>query len=282
MPIPVQSRINDALLVELFKAGGSSRARDIYDRVAAHFPEMTAQERAEELENWGTNRFNNKVQWSRQALVSTEYIDGSIRGVWTLTPAGQNAARQLISQRDESIRSDSTPQPTLLDLLDAHTVALREAIDERLRALDAYQFEALSGRLLRAMGFRDVVVTQKSADGGIDGHGKLRVGIVSVNAAFQCKKWRAVVHRPTIDQFRGATQGRFDQAILMTTSTFSDGAIAESIRPSVIPIILVDGPRMVDLMIESDIGTTRRPLTIAQLDEAFFAQLGDGPHVDEL
>ncbi len=281
MPIPVQSRITDALLIEMLDAGGSCRPRDIYDRVAAHFPDMTPEERADELDNWGTNRFNNKVQWSRQSLVMEELIDGSVRGVWTFTAAGRSTAERLRGSEAELTTNAEPHQPTILDLLEQHNTELREAIEERLRALDPFQFEELAGRLLRAMGFRDVEVTQKSADGGIDGHGKLRVGIVNVKAAFQCKRWRDSVHRPAIDQFRGATQGRFDQAILMTTARFSENAIAESIRAGVIPIILVDGPRMIELMIDNDIGTSRKPLAIAQLDESFFAELGDGLEIDE-
>ena len=243
MTLPSQSAIRGPLLVELLRVGGSIKPSEIYDSVASHFPGMTGDEREAEMD-CGHNVFNNRVQWARQRLVDEGMIDPSVRGVWRLTEAGKAeavlaAAEARSSQAPLSIsRSDVT----LVDLLGAHDRDVRAQLASLLRCIPAKQFEVLCGQLLRAMGFRDVKVTQYSGDGGIDGEGSLKVGIVSVKAAFQCKRWKAdrSIGRPDIDAFRGATQGKYDQAIFLATTTFSDQARSESLRAGCIPIVMID------------------------------------------
>jgi predicted helicase len=102
------------------------------------------------------------------------------------------------------------------------------------------QFERFAGTLLSAYGFNEMKVTGKSGDGGIDGHGKLKVGLASMNVAFQCKRWQGAVGRPEIDKFRGAIQGEFEQGIFFTTSQFSSPAQEASIKKGAAPIVLLD------------------------------------------
>ena len=123
-------------------------------------------------------------------------------------------------------------------------------IDE-LRKLSSTGFEEFAGDLLGAYGFEDTHVTSVSRDGGIDGYGKLKVGLAHLNVAFQCKRWsKGNIQRPEIDKFRGASQGAYEQGIFFTTTSFSNGAIAASIQRGAIPIVLIDGSAVVDLMIE--------------------------------
>lgn len=164
------------------------------------------------------------------------------------------------------------PEISLVNLMDAHDHELHQQLKELLFNIDPYQFEDVSAMLLRAMGFREVEVTSKSNDGGIDGHGQLKIGIVNVSAAFQCKRWTKTVSRPEIDAVRGATQGKFDQAIFLTTSSFTDGARKESIRSGCIPVVMIDGDAIVKLMIEHEIGVTKQPISISKIDENFFAE----------
>lgn len=128
---------------------------------------------------------------------------------------------------------------------------LKKQVAEEVKKLDPGGFEEFSRELLEAYGFEHTTVTSISGDGGIDGHGKLRVGLAFLNVAFQCKRWtRGNVQRPEIDKFRGAAQGEFEQGIFFTTSSFSKGALAASIRRGAIPIVLIDGSAIVQLMID--------------------------------
>jgi len=120
-----------------------------------------------------------------------------------------------------------------------------------LRKLTPAGFEAFARDLLAAYGFMETTVTSISRDGGIDGHGKLKVGLAHLNVAFQCKRWtNGNIQRPEIDKFRGASQGSYEQGIFFTTTSFSRGAIGASIQRGAIPVVLIDGPAIVSLMVE--------------------------------
>ena len=136
-----------------------------------------------------------------------------------------------------------------------YDAGLRSTVFANIRRLDPATFEKFAKKLLETYGFLEVEVTQYSKDGGIDGHGKLKVGLAYLNVAFQCKRFRTnSVGRPEIDKFRGAIQGQFEQGIFFTTSTFAQGAEAASFRPGAVPIILIDGKAIVELMINKQFG----------------------------
>jgi len=134
----------------------------------------------------------------------------------------------------------------------------REHVLSTLRSIDPSKFEIFAKNLLDAYGFENTQVTQRTSDGGIDGFGRLKVGLSHLNVAFQCKRWKGTVQRPEIDRFRGAIQGKYEQGIIFTTSTFSKGALSNSRRPGAAPVILFDGNKIFDIMIEKKIRTRLR------------------------
>lgn len=131
----------------------------------------------------------------------------------------------------------------------------RERLLSALRQLNPREFEIFAGRLIKEYGFNSVTVTRHSKDGGIDGQGTLKVGLASLRVAFQCKRWtRKNIGRTEIDLFRGAIQGEFEQGIFFTTATFTRDAIGASIRRGAVPIVLINGLGIVDMMIERNWG----------------------------
>jgi restriction system protein len=160
----------------------------------------------------------------------------------------------------------ATSRSLLRDLKAIHQkyqAELRSTILFNIRRLHPSTFEDFAKRLLEAYGFLDMKVTQYSKDGGIDGYGKLQVGLAHLKVAFQCKRFnRNTVGRPEIDKFRGAIQGEFEQGIFFTSSTFAQGAEAASFRPGAVPIILIDGKAIVDLMIAKQFGVQMEQLPI--------------------
>ncbi len=144
-----------------------------------------------------------------------------------------------------------------------YTLQLKRKLLEELRRLSPAGFESFAKRLLDVYGFHGMQVTQISRDGGIDGHGQLSVGLASLRVAFQCKRWtKGNIQRPEVDRFRGAIQGRFDQGVFFATTSFSDGAIADSIRLGAAPIVLVDGEAIVNMMIEKGFGVQKITIEI--------------------
>jgi restriction system protein len=80
-----------------------------------------------------------------------------------------------------------------------------------------------------------------------------------MNVAFQCKRWQGNIGRPDVDKFRGAIQGEFEQGVFFVTSDFTQQARAASLKKGAVPIILLNGESIVDLMIEKGIGVKRVP-----------------------
>jgi restriction system protein len=153
--------------------------------------------------------------------------------------------------KDAQGSSLTTVEKQLWSLHAKYLELFQEHMLRELRKLTPGGFEAFSRDLLDAYGFKETQVTSISRDGGIDGYGKLKVGLAHINVAFQCKRWsKGNIQRPEIDKFRGASQGAYEQGIFFTTTSFSKGSIAASIQRGAIPVVLIDGPAIVNLMIE--------------------------------
>ncbi len=266
--LPTQKDIEIPLLKALVEVGGEATPREIYPLVTAKFPEIPEEDLAERLKH-GANRWTNRIQWVRQKLVQNGEIDSATRGVWRITDEG----RQRLAEIDEE--EPAAREPTFLELYEDYEASFRTQLLERLQGLSAREFEHFARRLLVAYGFDDVEVTQLSNDGGIDGHGRLRLGLAIMNVAFQCKRWQGNIGRPEVDRFRGAIQGRFEQGVFFTTSDFTLDARGASLREGAVPIILLNGESIVSLMIEKEFGVDRVSLY------AYYERPGDFGEADE-
>ncbi|MDR1678638.1 MAG: restriction endonuclease [Prevotellaceae bacterium] len=135
------------------------------------------------------------------------------------------------------------------------TNSFKRKLLNQLKEIEPDTFELFCKKLLKVYGFKDLKVTRPKRDGGIDGYGKLKVGISYLNVAVQCKRWKnATVGRTEIDKFRGAIQGDYEQGIFLTTSQFSKEALNATTKKGAVPIILIDGMMIVDIMIEKKFG----------------------------
>src|SRR5262249_49808582 len=76
MSIPKQTDIELPLLRALRELGGRAQPRDVYTVLERHFIELTEADKAERLESGGS-RWQNRVQFARQNLVSQGLIDRS-------------------------------------------------------------------------------------------------------------------------------------------------------------------------------------------------------------
>ncbi len=269
MAIPSEKDIELPLLQEIEAAGGQAKPSDLYDKVAKHFPQLTPADQKATHPRSGLLIWANRVAWARQHLVNKGELDASIRGTWKITEKGR-ARLGVVSPP-----SLPTPTPsTIGQLLDKERQQVRTQLHELLMNLHPQQFEAFAGKLLESVGFTDVEVTKYVGDGGIDGYGNLEMGVVKVKAAFQVKRWRNNVPPADINQFRGAIQGEFDQGIFITTSDFSDEAKKVSSKRGAVPIVLINGERIVNIMLEKGLGVRQEPLTVARIDDEFFTAFG--------
>jgi len=79
--------------------------------------------------------------------------------------------------------------------------------------------------------------------------------------------------RPAIRDSRGAMLGRADKGIMITTGTFLQDAIRESVRDGVPAIELVDENDLIDMFESHKFGLVAK--TTFEIDESFFALFND-------
>jgi restriction system protein len=259
--------------------GGSAKPQEVSRWIARELnlpPEIT-----EATIKSGANRFHNQVQWARQYLVWEGLLDDSRRGIWTLSPLGwkthinDETARDVFlnrvraqGQRKLKAASELTPAPGLSDA-EAPEEQSESDLLTILKSLPPYGFELICGRLLREHGFEDVEVTQRSRDGGIDGYGLLRLSpFVSLRVAFQAKRYKDIVTRSAVGEFRNALLGRAEKGVFITTGRFTPDAETEATRDGVVPIELIDGEQLAELFQDKLIGM--KPKTVYEIDHAFF------------
>jgi restriction system protein len=283
--LPKQIDIEIPLLNALKKLGGKAKPQDIYAEVTKFFPNLTATDLSEQLVSGG-NRWKNRIQWVRQALVARGELSNAAHGIWEITPKGLGRLKlEESAASDAAMKPSQTPSESkgaavtsalfnLEEVSEDYTASFKANVLQKLHDLTPAQFEHFASFLLKAYGFQKINVTGKSGDGGIDGNGQLVVGMAILKAAFQCKRWDNPVNSKEVQAFRGAIQGQFEQGYFFTTSTFTKAAQAESIKMGAAPIILFGGTQIVDIMIERGVGIKRRPIEIYedQLEALFEGQ----------
>lgn len=189
------------------------------------------------------------------------------------------AGKQIPGQSKEEIKLDNKIKKdnenlkvivqNLRDLNAKQCLAVKNQILNQLKEISPQSFEVFSKKLLHVYGFKKMQITNYVKDGGIDGHGELKVGITHLKVAFQSKRWKNTpIGRVEIDRFRGAIQGEYEQGIIFTTSKFTKDALTVTRKAGAVPIILIDGEALVDIMIEKKFGieTEDMPIYINSLD----------------
>jgi restriction system protein len=270
------------LLDALRKLGGSGTPGEVVEQIAEDL-KLSEDIQSELLESRSL-RFPNQVAWARFYLSREGLLDSSKRGVWSLTEKGFNThltfeeARSLFrklvkvfaeerKKKKETASIEEEQAPSEKEI--AAPINFRERLSQILLSIPPAGFERLCQRLLRESGFVQVVVTGRSGDGGIDGHGTIQVNpLVSFKVLFQCKRFSNPVTPAIVRDFRGAMQGRADKGIIMTTGGFTNEARREATRDGVPPIELVDQNKMIDMFVELELGV--KPAKTFEVDETFF------------
>ncbi len=260
------------LIETLREIGGSGSSSEVTDTVI-DMMNLSESELSETLKTGGS-KVRNQIAWARQYSVSAGLIDSSKRGVWSLTDEGfkhplkdsdvYELVKNVRSNKGKKTGDDKILTEELTDT-EPHETELLQI----LKSLSPAGFERICQRLLRESGFEQVVVTGKANDGGIDGHGVLKLNpLVSFNVIFQCKRYKESVSSPQIRDFRGAMLGRADKGIFLTTGRFTQEAKKEARRDGVPPIELVDGEMLVNMFEEYELGI--RPVATYEIDHKFF------------
>jgi restriction system protein len=270
----------NSVLAALRGLGGSGTNDEINNKVAENL--RIPGEQLEVLHNpekGGITEFEYRIMWTRTYLKQYGLIDNSNRGVWVLTPKGSGVDKIDLKQVVRFVREQKRkPEPSTEDdeEMPNRKIVWQEELLEILMELQPPAFERLIQRLLRESGFVQVEVTGRSGDGGIDGHGILRLGgLLSFHVMYQAKRWKGTVGSSQVRDFRGAMVGRADKGLLITTGTFTKDAIKEATRDGASAIDLVDGDQLVEKLKQLSLGVGTKRIEIEQVtvDRVWFAQV---------
>ena len=260
--------------------GGSGTNEEINDKVA-ELVKIPA-DQLEILHNpgkGGMTEIEYRLMWTRTYLKKFGLIENSSRGIWALTSKGSSIGKvdekevvrsvRDFFKKDKGIPVEDEDEPN-------ETAAWQEELLDILYNMPPAAFERLIQRLLRESGFVQVEVTGKAGDGGIDGHGILRLGgLLSFHVIFQAKRWKGTVSSAQIRDFRGAMVGRADKGLLITTGIFTKDAIKEATRDGAPAIDLVDGNQLVEKLKQLSLGIHTKKIEIEQIsvNKDWFANL---------
>jgi restriction system protein len=85
----------------------------------------------------------------------------------------------------------------------------------------------------------------------------------------QAKRWQGTVGGPVVQTFYGALAGqRANKGVFITTSSYTAQAVA--FAKSVERIVLVDGTKLAELMIEHEVGVASRQVRVPKVDTDYF------------
>ena len=253
------------------------------------------------LPSGGAPLFYNRIAWAKTHLKKAGLVAQSKRGVFHITPEGQALlqnpplrvdmaylqrypsyssprANQPAEERVAAVASpvDATPDEIMETAHARSVAALADEVLERIKACPPEFFERLVVQLLITMGYGGSKAEAgkavgKSGDGGIDGIiNEDRLGLDAIY--LQAKRWEGVVGVQEIMQFVGALSGkRATKGVFITTSWFTQPAKTFADN-SHYKLVLIDGARLADLMIEHNLGVSVvASYHLKRIDSDFFA-----------
>jgi restriction system protein len=301
MPIPDYQTLMLPVL-KTVSDGGTYKIQEIKERLSKEF-NLSPEERRELLPSGTQPIFDNRIAWAKTYLVKARLMEVPQRAYMKISERGLNILSQnpkkinvaFLKQFDEfnEFIAPNAPQDkqeekveliesdnqTPIEKLDASIKDLNQKLAvellEYIRVMDPYKFEILVIDLLQAMGYggnreEAARVTKKSGDGGIDGIiNEDRLGLDKIYV--QAKKWNGSVTISAIRDFGGTLLAHSAQkGIFITTSDFPKTAIeyCERIDRT---IILINGKKLTELMIEFNVGiTATRTYVVKEVDSDYF------------
>lgn len=301
MAIPKYNELYRLVLLSL-QDGGTHSMKEVRDFIISTL-HLTEQDLAETLpSNPKSSVFSGRVGWAKTYLLKAQMIDSPQRGHIFITPSGKallesgisitntvlaqkcpefldfyrrkNSGSDFITLAPDEVQAEvpETPQETF----DRVYAIINEQLADDLLAEVLNQtpafFEQLVVDLMKAMNYGEGFVTKYSGDDGIDGiihEDQLGFNLIYI----QAKRWKpdVTIGKPELQKFAGAMMGppRVEKGLFITTAKFSpkarDFANAQH-------IILVDGKRLTELMIEYGVGvSTQKAYLIKRVDSDYFS-----------
>ena len=299
MPIPSYQDVMLPLLQLVADEKEHSKSEAV-EHISTLF-KLSQEERQALLPSGQQTVIGNRAGWARTYLKMAGLLEYTRRGHFKITDRGLDILKKKLpridvkyleqfpefiafrTRRRQNVEAEegrevlSTPEELIEEGHRMLTQGLSHDLLTEVRNASPKFFERLVIDLLVQMGYGGTrsdagQAIGRSGDGGIDGiisEDKLGLDTIYV----QAKKWENSVGRPEIQKFVGALQPhRAAKGIFITTSDFTEEAKDYASR---IPtkIILIDGERLAELMIEHNVGvSTSHSFEIKKIDTDYFTE----------
>lgn len=283
-------------ILKILQDGNEIRRKDIRQRLAQEL-ELTSDDFLEELPS-GRRRYRVRIAYTLTNLMSANLIERPEHGRYRITeagkkeleknpdridmpylrsipafqqsPLGQSSKRRVARDlgdgqisEDQSNISEATPEEQIAYAIEDIETALKRDLREQIDQNDPYFFERLVVDLLEAMGYGRGTVTQRTRDGGIDGvinEDRLGISKIYLQAKRHSSQRDSIrVSERDLRGFSGALDKKQTQkGVFITTSKFSPDAEKFVNDLSNKSIVLIDGDKLLDLMIEYGVGVAQK------------------------
>jgi restriction system protein len=282
-------------ILDILSNGEKIHTRELQKLVVQKYYSHLPDELLREKTKSGDILINNRIAWGKSYLKKGGFIQYPERGYVAITEKGLNQNGKLNLEKVEDSEDffnfysseESGSTNSSQEIKKINSASPQDLIDQgfnqietevknelliKLKSLDPYYFEKVILILLKKMGYGDFVETSKSGDGGIDGiinEDKLGLDKIFIQAKrFTENK----VREKDIRNFIGAMSGDTNKGVFVTTSLFDHGAI-EKAKNAHHKIILIDGNKLVELMLEYKVGVqVKTTYELKHLDEDFFIE----------
>ena len=297
MPIPKYDELFNDVLKELSDKK-EYKTRELKD-VISNKVDLTDEERCKMLPSNRETIINNRIGWAITYLKKAGFLESRKWGCVNITDFGLDSFNknhnitlddlykvpEFTDWKDNNQKThedtsqltltETTPEEEMEISFNKINKELAERILENILSKDAIFFERLVIDLLLKMGYGEFRpdagrTTSATRDGGIDGIiDEDRLGLDKI--AIQAKRYDKSnkIGTQLLQSFVGALMGKgVSKGVFITTSSFTSGAIEYAQNQS---IILIDGDKLADLMIEYNVGTfTSHTYEIKRIDSDYF------------
>jgi restriction system protein len=290
-------------LLKFLSDGEVHSKRNVVEHLSSEF-RLSTEEKTELLPSGKQPVFSNRVGWARTYLKKAGLIESVKHGYFRITERGKDVLAQNpkridnkfldkfpefrefkgsgTAKKEVKIRksiplAQSSPEELIDAIFKNIDNSLADDILQTFKDCSPAFFERLVVDVLVKMGYGGSRREAGKAiggkgDEGIDGiikEDKLGLDIIYI----QAKRWQGTVGRPEIQKFAGALQGqRARKGIFITTSDFTKEA-QSYVTNIESKIILIDGHRLAELMIEHNVGVSPvASYEIKKIDSDYFIE----------
>lgn len=214
-----------------------------------------------EYSNYGTSSTIKDTLRRRLANLVDRNLVTREGNYYSISPAGLRHVAAVAPPETEK------PAEDLISAIRKFNDVELSNLRKHLAEMNPYKFEMLIKDLLDAMDYENVKVTKQSGDKGVDVVADFEFGITQVREVVQVKRHAGSITRPVLDQLRGALP--YYQAIrgtIITLGTFAKGCKDAAIFQGAAPITLIDGDKLMELLVKHEVGIKHRQHVVYELD----------------